>query len=231
MLTKLHKINNIDEIISQINNMNIDVKRKALNESSGNILTGEYTLIDEIVNTPLGDFLDNLGNIGEARLLVLESGESYTAHTDPDDRIHLAITTNPDCYLIDLDQETMHHLPVDGQVWYMNTGVRHVACNFGGKPRIHLNVRVKLPKITYPCYKIVFSGGDYDWKQELYDGLMGYLNAEIKNGKITGIEKLSEREMLIKCTNTELSAIKTMSVDKGFDVNISTAYRSLEIGH
>lgn len=222
MLTKLHAIENISEIIAQINEMDINIKRKTLNVTDGNILTGNYTLIAEIVNTPLGNFLNSLGDIGEARLLTLESGESYTAHTDPDDRIHLVITTNPDCYLIDLDNEKMHHLPVDGQIWYMDTGVRHVASNFGGKSRIHLNVRVKLPKITYPCYKISVSGGEYDWKQELYDGLMSYLNYGIKNNNIDGIEKISERELLINCKIDTLNSIIKIIKDKNFTVDIIT---------
>jgi hypothetical protein len=225
MLTKLHSIENISEIVTQINEMNIDIKHKALNVTNGNILTGNYTLIEEIVNTPLGNFLDSLGDIGEARLLVLESGESYTAHTDPDDRIHLVITTNPDCYLIDLDDEKMYHLPVDGQIWYMDTGVRHVASNFGGRPRIHLNVRVKLPKITYPCYKISVSGGEYDWKQELYDGLMSYLNYGIKNNNIEGIEKISERELLVNCNSDTLNSIIKIITDKKFIVDIIEIYQ------
>lgn len=227
MLTKLQKIDNIIEIVSQINNMNIDAKRKALNITDGNLLSGDYTLIDEIVNTPLGNFLDSLGDIGEARLLMLESGESYTAHTDPDDRIHLVITTNPYCYIIDIDTEKMYHLPVDGQVWYMDTGVRHVASNFGGKSRIHLNIRVKLPKISYPCYMISIDGGEYDWKQELYDGFMSHLNYQIKNGKIKGIEKVSERSIMLNCSNDELDYITTMIKNKKFDVQIMKVYQPL----
>ena len=226
MLTKLHKIDNINAIIAQINGMNIDAKRKALNITDGNLLTGDYTLIDEIVNTPLGELLDSLGNIGEARLLTLESGESYTAHTDPDDRLHLVITTNPYCYLIDIDNEKMYHLPADGQLWSMDTGVRHVASNFGGKPRIHLNIRAKLSSITYPCYKISVSGGDYDWKQELYDGFMSYLNYGLKNETIKGLEKVNEREILINCSNTELHEISSMILDKGFKVSVRTIYQS-----
>jgi hypothetical protein len=218
MLDKLHKINNIQEIIDQIESMDFDFKRKPLNYTEGNLLSGNYKVLPEFENTPIGKFLNDLGDMGEARLLILESGETYTAHTDPDDRIHLAITTNPDCYLIDLDKLHMYHLPVDGQVWNMNTGVRHVACNFGGKPRIHLNVRHKLPKFNKPGWDIKVSGGNFDWKQELYDGLMSHINYGIKNKTITGFEKVNERQVHINCSVEEYMSITKMIAKKGFVV-------------
>ena len=231
MLTKLHKISYIDQIIDQVNSMNLDMKRKPLNETKGNILTGDYTLIPEIVNTPIGKLLDSLGDIGEARLLVLESGESYTAHTDPDDRLHLAITTNPDCYLIDLDNLQMHHLPVDGYVWHMDTSVRHVASNYGGKPRIHLNVRFKLPKFKLPGWNIRVSGGNYDWKQELYDGVMSYINKGIKNKVITGFEKIDERQVNINCSQDTYTQLAQIISDKGFIVTGNPVTRTGHLEH
>ncbi|MFY8211408.1 MAG: aspartyl/asparaginyl beta-hydroxylase domain-containing protein, partial [Candidatus Nanopelagicus sp.] len=212
------------EIVAQFNQLGRDEKNTALNETTGNILTGNYTLIPEIVNTPLGDFITSLGDIGEARLLWLKSGETYTAHTDPDDRIHLAITTNPDCYLIDMDNKLMHHLPVDGQVYLMDTGVRHVASNFGGKPRVHLNVRKKLPVFTYPGYEIRVTGGSYDWKQELYDGLMSFLNMAIKHKRITGIEKINEREMRLNCTVDVMNDIIYQVYSKNFTLDITEVF-------
>jgi hypothetical protein len=231
MLRKLHTIDNIQEIINQVNNMDINKWQNPLNHTTGNILTGDYTLLPELVDTPLGDFLNSLGDIGEARLLLLESGDTYTAHTDPDDRIHLVISTNPYCYLIDIDHEKMYHLPVDGQVWSMDTGIRHVASNFGGKPRIHLNVRERLPKITYPCYKFSIAGGDYDWKQELYDGLMSYLNLNIKTKQITGIEKINDREMLLNCDVNVANDIIYQVYSKGFTVEVTEVTPTLQIGH
>jgi hypothetical protein len=218
MLTKLHKIDYIDSIIAQVNAMDFDFKRKTLNYTDGNILSGDYKILPELENTPIGNFLTELGDIGEARLLVLESGETYTAHTDPDDRLHLVISTNPDCYLIDLDKLHMYHLPVDGHIWNMDTGVRHVACNFGGKPRVHLNVRHKLPKFNKPGWDIKVSGGNFDWKQELYDGIMSHINYSIKNKVITGFEKVNERQVYVNCSMEEYMNLTTMIAKKGFVV-------------
>jgi hypothetical protein len=230
MLRKLHTIDNIQEIIDQVNNMDINKWDSPLNTTDGNILTGHYTLLPELIDTPLGNFLNSLGDIGEARLLLLESGDTYTAHTDPDDRIHLVISTNPYCYLIDIDHEKMYHLPVDGQVWNMDTGIRHVASNFGGKPRIHLNVRERLPSISYPCYKFSVTGGNYDWKQELYDGLMSYLNLNIKTKQITGIEKLNKREMLLNCDVNVANDIIYQVYSKGFTMEVTEVTETLQIG-
>lgn len=198
--------------------MDITIKRTNLNVTDDNILSGDYKIIPELYNTPLGDFLQSLGDIGEARLLTLDSGESYTAHTDPDDRFQLAIITNPDCYMIDLDNLIMHHLPVDGQLYTMDTSVRHTATNFGAKPRVHLNVRKKLPKFTLPGWNIKVSGGNYDWKQELYDGLMHKINLDIKHGKITGFDKIDERQVNLNCSVETLKEITTLISNKGFIV-------------
>ena len=218
MLSKLHKIDYINEVVQQVQSMAFDSKRMALNTTNGNLMSGDYQILPQFVDTPLGRFLNELGDIGEARLLCLESGDTYTAHTDPDDRIHLAITTNPDCYIVDLDTHQIHHVPVDGQVWNMDTSVRHTACNWGGKPRIHLNIRCKLPKFSAPGWNIKISGGSYDWKQELYDGLMSYLNQQIKLKNITGFDKINERELNLNCDEQTLKQITGMIAKKGFVV-------------
>jgi hypothetical protein len=222
MLHKLHKIDNIQQIIDQVNSLEYDGKREYLNETSGNILSGKYTVKQEYINTPLGNLLEQLGDIGEARLLKLSTAESYTAHTDPDDRIHLAIKTTPHSYLIDLTEKQMYHLPVDGQLWMMNTGREHVASNFDSGERIHLNIRVRLPELTYPCYKIVVSGGSFDWKQRLYSEVMGYINRQIKEKHITGIEKINERELLLNCPDFVIQYLKDNVESKGFTIEVSS---------
>lgn len=222
MLQKLHKIDNIQEIIDQVNTLEYDDKREYLNETTGNILTGKYTVKQEYINTPLGNLLESLGDIGEARLLKLSTAESYTAHTDPDDRIHLAIKTTRHSYLIDLEKKQMHHLPVDGQLWLMNTGIEHVASNFDSGERVHLNIRVRLPEIKYPCYKITVSGGSHDWKQRLYSEVMGYINKAIKNKYITGIEKINERELLLNCPEAVIQFLQTNVESKGFKIGVSS---------
>ena len=221
MLIKLDKQFPIDEIIEQVSKLDFE-KRLAINETSGNLFSGPYTVKQEFKNTPLGNVLESLGNVGEARLLKLYGGETYTAHTDPDDRYHLAITTNPYSYLFDLENEKMFHIPVDGFVWTMDTGVKHIAANFGGAPRIHLNIRHLLPEFKSPGYKVTFNGVDnHDWKQQLHIDILGFINYEIKKGNITGIAKINEREMLINCSQQVLDYITEVNGNKGFQVIVT----------
>lgn len=222
MLTKLNKTYAIEKIIQQVSSLNFD-KRLHLNETTGNLFSGEYKVKPEFVGTPLGDILQDMGDVGEARLLKLRAGETYTAHTDPDDRYHLAITTNIFSYVIDITNEKMYHIPVDGTMWTMDTGVMHIAANFGGTDRIHLNIRHRLPEFTTPGYRLIFSGvDDMDWKQQLHGDILGYMNYQIKGGKITGLNKISEREILINCDNTVLTYLTDTATKNGFTVTTET---------
>ena len=207
----------IDPIIEQVQSLSFD-KRLHLNKTDGPLFSGPYCTKEEFKNTPLGNVLESLGNIGEARLLKLSSAESYTAHADPDDRLHLAIVTNPYCYLQDLTSQTLYHVPVDGHIWQMDTGQIHVATNFGGRDRIHLNIRVLLPAFKYPGVLISMNGGDYDWKQELHISFMSYLNRAIKSRLVTGIEKVSDRELLLNASQEVIDTITAAAKAKGFSV-------------
>jgi hypothetical protein len=209
----------IDPIIEQVRSLSFD-KRLHLNETTGPLFSGPYHVKAEFQNTPLGNVLESLGTIGEARLLKLGSAESYTAHSDPDDRLHLAIITNPYCYLQDLTSQTMYHVPVDGHIWRMDTGQIHVATNFGGRDRVHLNIRVPLPAFQYPGVLISMDGGEYDWKQELHISFMSYLNQTIKSGLVTGIEKVSERELLLNASQEVIDTITAAVIAKGFSITV-----------
>jgi hypothetical protein len=55
--------------------------------------------------------------------------------------------------------------------------------NFGSRERVYLNVRERLPQFNLPGVKFSFSGGDFDWKQVLYEDIMKYLNIKINKFK------------------------------------------------
>lgn len=217
MLTKMNIKVDLEPIIQQVMSLNFD-KRLCLNFTEGKLLNGPYKTLPEFVGTPLGNVLELLGNPGEARLLKLDSAESYTAHSDPDDRIHLAIITNTYSYLMDLDDDKIYHLPADGELWEMDTSKMHVAANFGSRPRIHLNIRVALPKFTSPGYLLRLEGGDFDWKQEAYTTLMSFFNRAIKDKTITGFEKVNEKELLLNCDPDILDPYIDELLSKGFNV-------------
>lgn len=220
MFKKLFNIDYLDEIQYQTSQLPWDSKRIVLNKSDNGLFTGKYTTLPKFQNTALGLVLEELGEIGEARLLLLESGDSYTAHTDPDDRIHLVIETNPYSYIMDIEQERMVHLPADGTVWHMDTGKKHLAGNYGGTPRIHLNVRVKLPNYTGNGVLLKIEGGNADWKQVLYMDTMSYINKAVKDKRILGIEKVNERELLLNTDVEVIADIKDIVEKNNFKITI-----------
>ena len=210
----------IQPIINQFEKIPYFNSRLTLNETDGNLLTGKYIVKPEFVNTPLGNVLETLGDIGEARLLKLKGEEVYTAHCDPDDRYDLVITTNPYCYLIDIENNIMHHLQPTGEVWKLDTSVRHTAANFGTRERVYLNIRERLPLFSFPGYSMKFSGGEFDWKQTLYEDTMKFINIKIKNKEITGIEKINDLEIRLNCNQKIIEYIKSNTESKGFLVTV-----------
>jgi len=220
MLHQTNKKFPIQSIIDQVLSLEFD-KRLALNETRGTVFNGPYVTKPEFVGTPLGDLLANLDNVGEARLMRLRPEECYMAHSDPDDRLHLAITTNPYCYLIDLDENKMYHLPVNGEVWLMDTGPRHVAVNFGSRDRIHLNIRVPLPDIKENPVHIKMLGGDFDFKHIINVNMSTFINYAIKQGDITGFRWINDREIMISYKDeTVLENFKNLISQTGMHYEI-----------
>jgi len=219
MLIKTSLHFDMEPIIEQVKNLGHFKRSLLLNETEGNILSGYYTTKKEYVNTPLGEVLKQLGDIGEARLLKLDPEDVYTAHTDPDDRYHLSIITTDYSYIADLQANTLQHLPVDGYIWYMDTSIMHSAVNLGGgMERIHLNVRVRMPQIKGSYYSITFDDNNLvDWKQLLYNTIMGYINLMIKEKQITGFERISDREIHINCSPNVLQCIRDRALQGGFE--------------
>jgi hypothetical protein len=220
MLTKLPQKFHIQPVIEQVNALGDFGKRLELNTPTGEFFNDPWQIKEEFLNTPLGNVLSSLGNIGQARLLCLHSAESYTAHCDPDDRIHLAVITNPYAFLVDISDNHLYHVPADGNLWHMDTGKVHVAANWGPRTRVHLNVRVLLPKYTSDRkgLRIKILDGDYDWKQLAYTPIMRTINQGVKSGEITGFKGVGDKEVLI---NTELSTALTPAITEIQKSNIT----------
>jgi hypothetical protein len=224
MLKKLEENFAIQSIIDQVEKMPYFDKFVQLNEADeGRLFNGPYRIKPEFIGTPLGDVLEKLGNIGEARLLKLKPEASYMAHSDPDDRLHMSIVTNEYTRIIDLEENQMYHLPVDGSVWLMDTGSIHVASNFGARERIHLNIRVLLPDVSDGWVRFTVEGGDFDWRHIIQISITRWMNRAIKQGKITGIRKIHDREMLVNPRDQEcLDELIRVGEQAGFTVKTST---------
>jgi hypothetical protein len=224
MLKKLDQAFPIQPIVEQVNALPYFEQYVQLNETDeGRLFNGPYRTKPEFLGTPLGDVLESLGNVGEARLLKLKPEQSYMAHSDPDDRLHMSIVTNEYTRIIDLDANQMYHLPVDGSVWLMDTGPTHVASNFGAHERIHLNIRVLLPDVTDGWVRFTVEGGDYDWRHIIQISITRWMNRALKEGKITGIRKIDHREMLVNPRDqAALDELVQVGEQAGFIVKTST---------
>lgn len=222
MLTKLDKQFPIQPIIDQVAAMPYFERFIQLNETDeGRLFNGPYRIKSEFVGTPLGEVLTSLGNVGEARLLKLKPEASYMAHSDPDDRIHMSIISNEYSRIIDLEENKMYHLPVDGSLWLMNTGNIHVASNFGAHERIHLNIRVLLPDVVEGYTRFSVEGGEYDWRHVIQITITRWMNRAIKSGKVSGLRKIHDKEMLVNFTSEEYKQeLVKIAEEAGFTVTL-----------
>lgn len=127
----------------------VDNKRTALNEPTGNFFYDAWQIKEEFKGTIWEEILSSLPyNVGEARIITLEPGESYMAHADIDDRWHLNLQ-GEESYLIDLEEIRMYKQVRDNKWRHMNAGKLHTASNYGSIPRLQLVVRELLRHSHY----------------------------------------------------------------------------------
>jgi hypothetical protein len=119
-----------------------------INQPTGNFFYDSWEIKEEFKGTVWETLLNTLPlDIGEARIIVLGNGTTYMSHTDIDDRYHLSLKGQYS-FLINVDDEKMYPTVADGQWYEMNTGLRHVAANFGSYDRVQLVIRKLLNNPT-----------------------------------------------------------------------------------
>jgi len=115
--------------------------RLSINKPTGRFFYDWWEIKEEFKNTVWETILSSLPNpIGEARIIELKHGTCYMSHCDIDERYHLSIDGQYS-FLIDIDSQKMYPTIADGNWYSMNTGLRHVAANFGSISRFQLVVR------------------------------------------------------------------------------------------
>jgi hypothetical protein len=163
--------------------------KTTINQPTGDFFHDPWVLKDEYKNTVWETLYNSLPVVkGEARIIILDPGHSYTAHADIDDRYHLNILGD-ESFIIDLMREQMHKLSQDG-IWYdMDAGVLHTAANFGRRARIQLVIRKLLKKNTLANpVKVVLTTtmSTVDHARYLFDNTVSiWLNEANKLGHIT----------------------------------------------
>ena len=92
------------------------------------------------------------GHVGRVRLMRLSPKKCYSMHVDSGPRLHIAIETNPSCFIVFLKQEMSSSqpselttlesdhvfIPTDGHIYFVNTSRSHTSVNAGETDRLHL---------------------------------------------------------------------------------------------
>lgn len=104
-----------------------------------------YTRRKDICTGYWNEILDTFrAPVTRTRFAYMAPGHSIRPHIDYNTtysiRVHIPILTNPGCLMgvRDRDGEHVMHMPADGSVYFLNTGLTHWAENNGDTGRVHL---------------------------------------------------------------------------------------------
>jgi len=201
----------------------LDLPKTQLNEPTGDFFYDAWQLKTEFKKQPIVDLFTQLGSVGEARIIVLEPGESYCAHADIDDRYHLTLQ-GEHSYLYDLKNLKMYPTEVDNTVYLMDAGRIHSAANLGYKSRVQLVIRKLLNKVELrdPCaVNITVSNLLYNLRYLFDNSFSVVLNRLNKQGCMNKFKKISETEISFEIERTHLPQVNKLVNICGFEVRIS----------
>jgi hypothetical protein len=168
---------------------NIELKfyehKNRLNQPTGRFFYDPWIISNEYRNTEFENILNYFPtDIGEARIMVLNPGQSYLSHADIDDRYHLSVQSQ-ESYLIDLENKIMHPTIKDNIIWEMDAGKLHTASNFGRYDRLQLVVRKLLKEnLLKSPSKIILSceSPPTGFRYAFDNCVSNYLNRAVKRG-------------------------------------------------
>jgi hypothetical protein len=167
-----------------IQNCPVDQERVDLNRPTGDFFYDAWILKEEYTDTCWERLLKTLPyEIGEARIIKLNPGQTYMSHADIDDRWHLNLT-GKQSYLIDLDEKIMYLLDKDYKWYSMDAGRIHVATNFGSVDRYQLVIRQPLKRSNdkeFISIVIEPSKIQHDYRYRFDEIISPFLNKANKN--------------------------------------------------
>ena len=188
MLEKIDILVSVNLIEKALQELPSDDFRYTLNEPIGNFFYDPWKIKEEFKDTVWSNILESLPfPIGEARIIILKSGNAYQVHADIDDIYHLNLQSESS-YLIDLTNNELHLLKNDNQWYLMDAGRLHTATNFGRYDRIQLVVRKNLQRnrLLNPIkIKLSFLNYTPDSARFIFDNTVSlWLNSANKRGII-----------------------------------------------
>ncbi len=113
----------------------------------------DFSIFNEAFRgTIFEEFYENVPyRLGRVRLMMMPPRTSYSYHADKEPRLHVAIETNPNAYLL-VDDDSGHRswkikVPANGGTYWVDTRRTHTAINTDAAlERIHLVANVVGPK-------------------------------------------------------------------------------------
>jgi hypothetical protein len=197
--------------------------KNVLNKPTGDFFYDPWEVLPEYKDTVLDELLQQLPDHGEARLIVMKPGESYSAHADIDDRYHVTLDAEHS-YLHDIENEVMFPTQADDSVYLMNTGLLHSASNYGYKNRYQLVIRKRLKNNSMmkdPRQVLMTVKNPVYNMRYLFDSSFSrLLNRFVKEGKVNNFARINETTVKYLCENDSINEILRTQQICGFDIDI-----------
>ncbi len=225
-LRKLEHTIDIERLLPYLKDVQWDSHgRCSINKPTGSKLYDPYVLCEEWRGTEFEKLIEELPVIiSEIRLMKLEPGEVYRSHADIDDRVHLNLQSNEQCYLIDLDNQNMHPVTKDNELYIMDGSYLHTAVNFGSTPRIQLVMRIPLVKHHDPNFKSVyieFVNPPHNLRYIVDQYISPWLNRYVKSKMLGYFDEVSPTKFHLKLLPEALDFITDILDDKKVGYKIS----------
>lgn len=195
MLSKTEFFTSIskEEIQQGLCSLSRDDYRFTLNSPSANFLYDPWEIKDQYRDTVWHKILQSLPfSVGEARIIILESGQCYQSHADIDDRYHMNLTGSL-CYAVNLETNQIFEMICDGYWYEFTADQRHSAANFGRDFRAQLVVRKLLIKniLENPVQIIFKSSLEIEATRFVGENIVSpWLNKANKSGMISNLQIL-----------------------------------------
>ena len=197
--------------------------KNVLNQPTGNFFYDAWEVLPEYKGTAIEDLLKQLPDHGEARVIVMKPGESYSAHADIDDRYHVTLDAEQS-FLHDIENEVMFPTQADDCVYLMNAGLLHSASNYGYKNRYQLVIRKRLKnnKEIYDPRQVLMTVKNpvYNMRYLFDSSFSRMLNRFVKEGKVNNFARINETTVKFLCENDSITEILRMQKICGFDIDI-----------
>ena len=197
--------------------------KNVLNQPTGNFFYDAWEVLPEYKGTAIEDLFKQLPDHGEARVIVMKPGESYSAHADIDDRYHITLDAEQS-FLHDIENEMMYATKPDNTVYLMNAGLLHSASNYGYKNRYQLVIRKRLKnnKEIYDPRQVLMSVKNpaYNMRYLFDSSFSRMLNRFVKEGKVNNFARINETTVKFLCENDSINEILRMQKICGFDIDI-----------